>query len=106
MKKRFSDAQKDVDQWVSQYKIGYFKPLYLMASLCEETGEVARVMNRKYGDKVAKKTDLDKDLKEELADVLFTTICLANSEGINLDEAWEYTINKLYNRDKDRWEKK
>ena len=103
---KFGIAQKEVDDWISQYKIGYFKPLSLMASLTEEVGEVARIMNRKHGDKVAKSTDLDLDLKEELSDVLFTTICIANSEGIDLDEAWQITIGKLYGRDRDRWEKK
>lgn len=103
---KFGIAQKEVDDWISQYKIGYFRPLSLMASLTEEVGEVARIMNRKHGDKVAKPNDLDLNLKEELSDVLFTTICIANSEGINLDEAWQITIDKLYGRDKDRWEKK
>lgn len=98
--------QKDVDGWVSQYKLGYFKPLEILARLTEEVGEVARELNHQFGPKKKKASEASAHLDEELADVIYTVVCLANSQKINLDKAWKKMMKKLYTRDKDRWEKK
>ena len=102
----FKEAQKAVDKWISQYKLGYFKPLENLARLIEEVGEVARELNHRFGPKKKKKTESENDLGEELADVIYTVICLANSLHIDLDEAFKKVMAKLNSRDKDRWEKK
>jgi NTP pyrophosphatase (non-canonical NTP hydrolase) len=98
--------QKDVDSWISQYKLGYFKPLEILARLTEEVGEVARELNHMYGPKKKKASEASAHLDEELADVIYTVVCLANSQKIDLDKAWRKVMKKLYTRDKDRWEKK
>ena len=98
--------QKEVDNWISQYKVGYFKPLEILAGLTEEVGEVARELNHMFGPKKKKPTEDKADLELELADVLWAVICLANSQGIDLDEAWKKMMNKFNSRDKDRWKKK
>lgn len=102
----FKKNQKDVDKWISQYKLGYFKPLEILARLTEEVGEVARELNHKFGPKKKKATEESAELSEELADVIYTVICLANSQNIDLDKAWKKMMKKLYTRDKERWEKK
>jgi len=102
----FKKIQKEVDEWVGQYKLGYFKPLENLARLTEEVGEVARELNHKFGPKKKKETEAKGDLEEEVADVIYTVVCLANSLGIDLDRAWNKVMKKLYTRDKDRWEKK
>ena len=98
--------QKDVDDWIGQYKIGYFKPLEILARLIEEVGETARELNHMFGPKKKKLTEDKADLEGELADVIYTVVCLANSQNIDLDHAWKEMMNKLNTRDKDRWEKK
>lgn len=98
--------QKDVDDWISQYKLGYFKPLEILARLTEETGEVAREVNHLFGPKKKKLGEAKPHLDEELADVIYTVICLANSQKIDLDKAWKKIMKKLNTRDKNRWEKK
>ena len=98
--------QKDVDEWISQYKLGYFKPLEILARLTEEVGEVARELSHMFGPKKKKVTEAKANLEEELADVIYTVICLANSQNIDLDRAWKKVMKKLNTRDKDRWEKK
>lgn len=100
------DVQKQVDEWVKQYKIGYFPPLEMMACVTEECGELAREVNHLYGSKKKKPTENKRELGYEIADVIFALCCLANSEGIDLDESWQYVMNKCYGRDNDRWEKK
>lgn len=98
--------QKEVDDWISQYKLGYFKPLEILARLTEEVGEVARELNHMFGPKKKKPTEEKADLEMELGDVIYTIICIANSLNIDLDKAFEKVMHKINTRDKDRWEKK
>ncbi|PWJ58408.1 NTP pyrophosphatase (non-canonical NTP hydrolase) [Dyadobacter jejuensis] len=95
-------AQSDVDDWIKKYGVRYFSELTNMAILTEEVGELARIMSRTYGDQSFKKTDLAKDLGDEMADVLWVLICLANQTGIDLTEAFEKNMAKKTARDKDR----
>jgi NTP pyrophosphatase (non-canonical NTP hydrolase) len=96
------DAQDKVDLWIKTYGVRYFSELTNMSILMEEVGEVARIMARTYGDQSSKNSDLNKDLGDEMADVLFVLICLANQTGINLTEALEKNLEKKSIRDKDR----
>ena len=96
------DAQKLVDDWINTTGVRYFNELTNTAILMEEVGEVARIMARKYGEQSYKKSDLDVDLGDEMADVLFVLICLANQTGINLTEALENNLVKKKIRDADR----
>lgn len=96
------EAQKEVDMWIRTIGVRYFSELTNMAILTEEVGELARIMARTYGDQSFKKSDLSKDLGDEMADVLWVLICLANQTGINLTEAFKKNIEKKTNRDKDR----
>lgn len=98
--------QKQVDDWVNQYKIGYFKPLEILARLTEEVGELAREINHRFGPKKKKPTEETKEIGEEMADIIFTLACLANSLGIDLDKHFQNVMDKCYGRDKDRYEKK
>ncbi len=95
-------AQTTVDEWIKTTGVRYFNELTNMAILTEEVGEVARIMARKYGEQSFKQSDKDKDLGDELADVLFVLICIANQTGINLTEALEKNLNKKTTRDADR----
>lgn len=97
------EAQKMVDGWIRTIGGRYFSELTNMALLAEETGELARVIARTYGDQVAKEGDLRKSLAEELADVLWVLVCLANQTGVDLTEAFEASIRKKTQRDKDRF---
>ena len=96
------EAQKIVDHWISTTGIRYFNELTNMAILAEEVGEVARVIARQYGEQSYKKSDEDKNLADELADVMFVVICLANQTGIDLTEAMERNLRKKTHRDSDR----
>ncbi len=100
------DYQKRVDEWVRQYKIGYFKPLEILARLTEETGELARELNHRFGPKKKKATEDKKELEDEVADIIFTLACLANSLELDIDRGFSNVMDKCYGRDKDRWEKK
>jgi NTP pyrophosphatase (non-canonical NTP hydrolase) len=95
------DAQKAVDEWIKKYGVRYFNELTNMTILTEEVGEMARVMARKYGEQSFKEGEKD-NLEEEIADVLWVLICIANQTGVNLDEALQKSINKKTNRDKER----
>lgn len=95
-------AQEIVDQWIRTTGVRYFNELTNTAILMEEVGEVARIMARKYGEQSFKKSDEDHDLGDEMADVLFVLICLANQTGINLTEALEKNLEKKNIRDADR----
>ncbi|OLN23516.1 nucleotide pyrophosphohydrolase [Domibacillus antri] len=97
--------QKEVDEYIGQFKEGYFSPLAMMARLTEELGELAREVNHHYGDKPKKSTEEEKTIEEELGDVLFVAICLANSLDIDLQTAHDHVMNKFQTRDKDRWTK-
>ena len=94
-------AQEDIDQWIKTIGVRYFDPLTNMAILTEEVGEVARIIARQYGEQVAK-SDEKLELADELADVLFVVICLANQTGINLTDALSKNILKKSSRDKNR----
>ncbi len=97
-----SGAQKIVDDWINQYGVRYFNELTNMALLAEETGEVARIIARMYGEQSFKNKDEEANLGDELADVLFVLICIANQTGINLEEAFQRNMEKKATRDKDR----
>lgn len=97
-----AEAQTIVDNWIKTKGVRYFNELTNMAILTEEVGEVARVMARKYGEQSSKPTDDDKELADELADVLWVLICLANQTGVDLTAAFEKNMQKKDNRDKDR----
>lgn len=98
------EAQEIVNQWIKTVGVRYFSELTNMALLTEEVGEVARIIARRYGDQVAKQGDLDKQLADELADVLWVLICIANQTGIDLEDALRRNIDKKLTRDKDRFE--
>src|SRR5260221_10930426 len=100
------DIQKQVDDWVAQFKIGYFKPLEILARLTEEVGELAREVNHQFGPKKKKVDEKNQELGDEIADVIFTLTCLANSLNIDLDHHFKRVMDKYYGRDKDRWAKK
>ncbi|AFM04005.1 putative pyrophosphatase [Bernardetia litoralis DSM 6794] len=93
------EAQKTVDDWINQFGVRYFNELTNMAMLTEEVGEVARIIARKYGEQSFKESDKDKELSDELADVLFVIICLANQTGIDLTEALQKNLDKKTKRD-------
>jgi NTP pyrophosphatase (non-canonical NTP hydrolase) len=95
-------AQQDVDQWIKTVGVRYFGELTNMAILTEEVGELARIMARTYGDQSFKESDKKKDLADEMADVLWVLICLANQTGVNLTEALQKNFIKKNTRDADR----
>ncbi|RZL62075.1 MAG: pyrophosphatase [Pedobacter sp.] len=97
-----NEAQETVDHWIKTTGIRYFNELTNTAILMEEVGEVARIMARKYGEQSFKKSDEDVNLADEMADVMFVLICLANQTGINLTEALEKNLEKKTIRDADR----
>ncbi len=101
-KMTLAQAQKKVDAWIQSVGIRYFNELTNMAILTEEVGEVARIMARQYGEQSFKESDRDKELADELADVLFVLICIANQTGIDLTEAFEKNLGKKSDRDKIR----
>ena len=101
-----TDAQRRVDAWVSQFEEGYFDPLTNLARLAEEVGELAREINHRFGQKTKKPEEPEGDLGMEMADILFVLICMANREGIDLQEAFERMMEKVTARDDKRWSKK
>lgn len=96
------DLQSSVDQWIKTYGVRYFSELTNMACLTEEVGELARVMARKYGDQSFKSSDLNVNLADEMADVLWVLVCLANQTGVDLSEAVKKNFEKKTNRDAHR----
>lgn len=96
------ESQQIVDDWIKNVGVRYFSELTNLGQLIEEVGEVARIITRTYGDQSFKKTDEDHDLGDELADVLFVLICIANQTGIDLTEALQKNLNKKTIRDADR----
>jgi len=96
------EAQQQVDDWIKTVGVRYFSELTNMAILTEEVGELARIMARTYGDQSFKKSDLEKNLPDEMADVLWVLICLANQTGVNLTEALQKNFEKKNNRDAER----
>lgn len=93
------EAQETVDQWIKTYGVRYFSELTNLAILTEEVGELARVISRRYGDQSEKESDRDKNLADEMADVLWVLICLANQTGVDLSESFEKNILKKTERD-------
>lgn len=100
------DRQEQVDQWISQFEAGYFDPLTNVARLAEEVGELSREVNHRFGQKTKKPDEVAGDLAMEMADILFVIICMANREGIDLDEAFDRMMDKVARRDDSRWKKK
>ena len=100
------DAQQSVDRWIGQYKEGYFSPLTNLARLAEEVGELAREINHRFGEKTKKHDEAEGSLAMELADILFVVICIANSQEIDLDEAFTAMMAKVTSRDAGRWTRK
>lgn len=95
-------AQQTIDNWIKEHGVRYFSELTNMAILTEEVGEVARIMARRFGDQSFKKSDEGKELSDELADVLFVLICIANQTGVDLTDALKKNLEKKTSRDKDR----
>lgn len=99
----FKDAQQQVDSWIKGIGADYFSELGCLAVLTEEVGEVARVVSRQYGEQVRKTSDTELSLSDELGDVLFSVMCLANKTGIDLGAAFEANMAKKTNRDSTRY---
>jgi NTP pyrophosphatase (non-canonical NTP hydrolase) len=99
------DAQKQVDAYISQFKLGYFPPLVNLARLMEEVGELAREMNHEFGPKTKKADEPHGEIALELGDILFVLVVLSNQLGIDLQQALERTLAKYQVRDADRWER-
>lgn len=105
MQKTMAEMQQEVDRYISQFKEGYFSPLSMMARMSEEVGELAREVNHQFGEKPKKADEADNSIELELGDILFITICFANSLGIDLTEAHNKVMHKFSTRDADRWTK-
>lgn len=101
--KTMQQLQKEVDDYISQFKEGYFTPLAMLARMTEELGELSREVNHYYGEKPKKNTEKENTVEEELGDMLFVMICFANSLNISLEEAHNRVMHKFQTRDKDRW---
>ena len=99
MEKSISNLQNEVDHWIKTVGVRYFNELTNTAILMEEVGELARLMARTYGEQSFKSSDLDRDLGEEMADVLWVLLCLANQTGVNLEDAWTKKMEKRTQRD-------
>ena len=97
-----SDAQSQVDEWIKSVGVRYFSELTNLAILTEEVGELARIMARKYGDQSFKKGESDNEMADEMADVLWVLLCLANQTGVNLTDALKKNFEKKNLRDKER----
>jgi NTP pyrophosphatase (non-canonical NTP hydrolase) len=97
------EAQRRVDEWISQFEEGYWPPLTNLARLIEEVGELAREMNHRFGHKTKKPGEPEQDLAIELADILFVILAIANEQGIDLDDALVRVLDKYRTRDSERW---
>jgi len=100
----FAPIQESVDEWIRKQTPGYFQPLQMIARLTEELGELARAVSYRFGEKKPKPGEKVDDVADELSDLIFVAICLANSMQINLDDAWKDLLTKLYQRDAGRWQ--
>ena len=98
-----SESQARVDRWIARFEEGYFDPLTNLARLTEEVGELAREINHRFGQKTKKPEEPEGDLAMELADILFVVICIANREGIDLQQAFDRMMEKVDRRDSGRW---
>jgi NTP pyrophosphatase (non-canonical NTP hydrolase) len=101
-----SECQRRVDMWIAQFEEGYFHPLTNLCRLTEEVGELAREVNHRFGEKTKKAEEPEGDLGMEMADILFVLICMANREGIDLQEAFDRMMAKVERRDTSRWTRK
>ena len=97
-----NEAQTNVDNWIKKYGVRYFSELTNMAILTEEVGELARIISRTYGDQSFKESDLKNNISDELADILWVLVCIANQTGVDLEEAFLKNINKKTTRDSTR----
>lgn len=104
--KTMSEMQQEVDEYIGQFKTGYFSPLALQARLTEEVGELAREINHYYGEKKKKSTEEENTIEAELGDNLFVLLCIANSLGIDMTQSFDETMKKFNTRDKNRFERK
>lgn len=100
------EMQKRVDEYISQFKEGYFSPLGMVARLTEEIGEMAREVNHVYGEKPKKNTEAENSIEDEMGDLLFVLTTFANSLDLDLSEAFDKSLTKIETRDRDRWTKK
>ena len=103
---KMKQFQKEVDKWTGQFDPQYWPPHQILTRLMEEVGELAREVNHRFGSKKKKVTEKDRQLGDEMADIIFTLACLANSQGINLSDYMQRIIDKCYKRDNDRYKKK
>lgn len=103
--KSLKEMQEEVDRYISQFKEGYFQPLTMLARMSEEVGELAREVNHRFGEKPKKPGEADNSIEMELGDILFITICFANSLGIDLTAAHDQVMHKFQTRDANRWTK-
>src|SRR5919205_3663231 len=101
-----SELQRRVDAWIGRFEEGYFDPLTNLARLAEEVGELAREINHRFGQETKKPEEPEGDLGMEMADILFVLICMANREGIDLQESFDRMMAKVTSRDEHRWKKK
>jgi NTP pyrophosphatase (non-canonical NTP hydrolase) len=101
-----AEAQRRVDAWIGQFEEGYWPPLANLARLVEEVGELARLMNHRFGPKKKKPDEAEQDLAEEVGDILFVLLVLANEQRIDLSEALEQVLEKYRARDSERWTRK
>lgn len=99
----FGEAQKQVDGWISQFEEGYWKPLSMLARVTEEVGELARLLNHEFGEKPKKPGEAPQEVGEEIADVVFVLLALANSLEIDMDDAFRKVMEKYRSRDAARW---
>ncbi|WP_375541171.1 nucleotide pyrophosphohydrolase [Peribacillus frigoritolerans] len=104
--KTIQQMQAEVDQYIGQFKEGYFSPLAMLARMSEELGELAREVNHYHGEKPKKATEEENTIEAELGDMLFVLICFANSLGIDLQNSHDLVMEKFTIRDKDRWTRK
>ncbi|GEQ05156.1 nucleotide pyrophosphohydrolase [Staphylococcus gallinarum] len=104
--KTMNEMQNEVDEYIGQFKTGYFSPLANLARLTEEVGELAREINHYYGEKKKKDSEAENTIKAELGDNLFVLLCIANSLDIDMSESFDETMTKFNTRDKDRFERK
>jgi NTP pyrophosphatase (non-canonical NTP hydrolase) len=102
----FKEIQKEIDEWINQHKMGYWSPHENFTRIVEEVGELGREINHLFGPKKKKSTEETNEIGDEIADIIFSLGCLANSQGIDLDEAFGKMMKKYRERDGDRWEKK
>ena len=104
--KTMHEMQREVDEYISQFKEGYFSPLSMFARMTEEVGELAREVNHQFGEKPKKLDEAENSIDNELGDILFIIICFANSLGIDLQQAHDRVMEKFNTRDRNRWTKR